>query len=162
MAERYLEPVLDSANSFYKKAYIKEKGDLEILVSYCTEVATYNKVTKEANIIGFYSQTTTRHIKDFLYQKGVINSCNSNTKYLYENFTERGRREIQEKLILKEEKKVQREIEKAQRLALKEEAKKLREKRKEELLKELTETYGNTFSKSEIRKMMFIELNSEK
>lgn len=59
----------DARASFYGKARVikKENGDLE-LHSYNTHVATIKD--EEAIVYGSYSQTTLRHIKEFLLQNG--------------------------------------------------------------------------------------------
>lgn len=63
-----LQPVLDSRKSFYKKAYVIEENGGKYLASYGTIVA---KIDKDgAHVLGTYSTTTLRHIKDFLYQNG--------------------------------------------------------------------------------------------
>ena len=69
----------DSRQSFYGKAKVEIKEDNisynEILYSYGTEVAIYTK-DKMSNLeqftyLGKYSQTTTRHQKEFFKQKGL-------------------------------------------------------------------------------------------
>ena len=40
------------------------------LVSYTTVVAFYNRETKIAQVVGTFSPTTLRHIKEFLRQSG--------------------------------------------------------------------------------------------
>lgn len=63
-----LEPRYDSRKSFYKKAYvINEKGVLK-LRSYNTIVCEIKD--KKPVVFGEYSQTTLRHIKEFLKQNG--------------------------------------------------------------------------------------------
>lgn len=77
--EYYLEPIYDSRKSFYKKAYVEIKEDNlaynELLYSYNTLVAIYtkDKITelKQYNYLGNFSQTTTRHQKEFFRQKGA-------------------------------------------------------------------------------------------
>ena len=62
-----LQPQLDRAKSFYKKAYTLHNDDGSIqLKSYNTIVATFKagKVT----VNGTYSATTLRHIREFIYQ----------------------------------------------------------------------------------------------
>ncbi len=62
-----LQPQLDNAQSFYKKAYTLHNNDGTIdLKSYDTIVATFkdNKVS----VNDTYSATTLRHIKEFIYQ----------------------------------------------------------------------------------------------
>lgn len=76
----YLEPIYDSRKSFYKKALVKIKEDNisynELLYSYGTLVAIYtkDKITdlEQFNYLGNFSQTTTRHQKEFFRQKGAI------------------------------------------------------------------------------------------
>lgn len=63
-----LQPQLDNAQSFYKKAYTLHNDDGSIqLKSYDTIVATFkdDKVNVKDNT---YSTTTLRHIKEFIYQ----------------------------------------------------------------------------------------------
>ena len=64
-----LEPEFDGRKSFYKKAHVieREGGRVE-LQSYDTIVATIED--GKAKVHGFYSPTTLRHIKEFLYQFG--------------------------------------------------------------------------------------------
>lgn len=68
MAELY--PYYDSAKSFYSKAKILEIEDDVFLISYDTIVAFYNRNTRIARVMGTYSATTLRHIKEFLKQNG--------------------------------------------------------------------------------------------
>lgn len=58
----------DSKQSFYGKANVKIEGDKITLVSYNTDVAVIEK--GKVKVLGIYSQTTTRHIKEFLKQNG--------------------------------------------------------------------------------------------
>ena len=65
-----LQAIFDSRQSFYKKAYIKymSNGDI-ILQSYSTDVAVIRadgtfKAEK-------YSQTTNRHIREFMKQFNI-------------------------------------------------------------------------------------------
>lgn len=70
-----LKPKYDRAKSFYHKAkvYANDKGTL-FLMSYSTIVAeiTDTIVANENNVkvYGYYSQTTARHINEFLQQNG--------------------------------------------------------------------------------------------
>jgi len=63
----------DSRASFYGKAQVIEddEGDLT-LQSYSTKVAklSTNKCPNFCEVYGTYSQTTLRHIKEFLKQNG--------------------------------------------------------------------------------------------
>ena len=63
-----LIPMYDSRKSFYGKAKVIEMENEIVLQSYDTFVASI----KEGKVIinGFYSNTTLRHIKEFLKQNG--------------------------------------------------------------------------------------------
>lgn len=63
-----LEARFDSRKSFYKKATVVEDGDVKRLFSYKTHVATIKN--DELIILGDYSATTQRHIKEFALQNG--------------------------------------------------------------------------------------------
>lgn len=63
-----LKCIFDSANSFYNKSGTILNDSKLILISYDTEVA-YIK-DNIAFVNGTYSQTTLRHIKEFLKQNG--------------------------------------------------------------------------------------------
>ena len=75
----YLEPIYDSRKSFYKKAIVKVEEDNlnynELLYSYGILVAIYTKdkmtELRQYNYLGNFSQTTTRHQKEFFRQKGA-------------------------------------------------------------------------------------------
>ena len=63
-----LEVIYGNQKSFYGKAkVIKENGVIK-LMSYSTIVAIIEN--GKAKILGWYSATTTRHIKEFLQQYG--------------------------------------------------------------------------------------------
>lgn len=63
----YLDCRYDSRSSFYDKARVKYFNDeTQILSSYDTQVAVIKD--GKAYINGTYSQTTVRHIKEFLKQ----------------------------------------------------------------------------------------------
>lgn len=67
--KRYdLSPIYDSRISFYGKARVEEYGFKTVLVSYSTDVASIENGV--AKVTGTYSQTTLRHIKEFLKQNG--------------------------------------------------------------------------------------------
>lgn len=75
-----LESNFDSRASFYGKAKVIDFGTKLSLISYNTEVAVYDKETREFEIKaseysnsnqGKYSQTTSRHIREFAAQTGV-------------------------------------------------------------------------------------------
>lgn len=65
----------DSRASFYGKAKVDEENGNRVLTSYTTKVAL---ITSDgvAKVFGTYSQTTLRHIKEFLKQNGfkAVNS----------------------------------------------------------------------------------------
>lgn len=64
-----LVPRYDKAQSFYGKAHVEEKknGDL-VLYSYDTKILTITKSRKLKKHYNDYTQTTMRHINDFLLQ----------------------------------------------------------------------------------------------
>ena len=72
----YLKPIYDSRKSFYNKATVTEDKNGKYLTSYNTVVARITdknngyKIPPYAEIYGTYSQTTLRHIKEFLKQNG--------------------------------------------------------------------------------------------
>lgn len=74
-----LEARFDSRKSFYGKAKVKIVEDNisynELLYSYGTLVAIYTKdkmsALEQFSYLGKYSQTTTRHQKEFFKQKGL-------------------------------------------------------------------------------------------
>lgn len=65
---RYLRPKYDSRKSFYKKASILIYNGALYLLSYDTIVAKIEN--GKAVVNGWYSQTTARHINEFLLQNG--------------------------------------------------------------------------------------------
>lgn len=69
--ELYLEPIFDSAKSFYKKAkrviYYKDNLVVKVeLYSYNTLIATLKGGNMD--LTELYSDTTLRHIKEFIKQ----------------------------------------------------------------------------------------------
>lgn len=69
MKKEELKPIYDRRKSFYKKAFIIRNADNSIdLLSYATIVATIKD--GKLHINGFYSNTTLRHIKEFIEQMG--------------------------------------------------------------------------------------------
>ena len=63
-----LMPRYDSRKSFYGKAHVIETETAKTLRSYSTNVAAIEN--GKAEVYGTYSQTTLRHIKEFLKQNG--------------------------------------------------------------------------------------------
>jgi len=66
--ETELQTINDNAKSFYGKARVRQEDNRRTLVSYSTEVAYVEG--NEAVVKGTFSNTTLRHIKDFLKQNG--------------------------------------------------------------------------------------------
>lgn len=66
--EEILKPEFDTRKSFYGKAKIVLKDNEIVLLSYNTKVAYI--CNGRAYVLGLFSNTTTRHIKEFLKQKG--------------------------------------------------------------------------------------------
>ena len=76
-----LKPIYSNVKSFYGKAkVIKDNGVIK-LQSYSTIVATIEN--GKAHINGWYSATTTRHIKEFLQQYGFNVGTKSQLERLY-------------------------------------------------------------------------------
>jgi len=76
-----LEPIYSNVKSFYGKAkIIKENGVIK-LMSYNTIVATIEQ--GKVHINGWYSATTTRHIKEFLQQMGFEIGTKAQLEKLY-------------------------------------------------------------------------------
>jgi hypothetical protein len=76
-------PSFDSRKSFYGKAHVTEyPNGRKVLTSYTTKVA---EITADGTpiIYGIWSNTTTRHQKEFLRQHGIqVNSINDLRKYI--------------------------------------------------------------------------------
>jgi len=52
--------------SYYGKALLNFNNDSIELLSYLTNVASFNTIDKTLKIKAFYSKTTLKHIKDFI------------------------------------------------------------------------------------------------
>jgi hypothetical protein len=63
-----LKPEYDRRKSFYGKAKVFVEGNDKTLISYSVKVAEIKD--GKPIVYGLYSNTTTRHIKDFLKQNG--------------------------------------------------------------------------------------------
>ena len=70
MEESELMSKFDSRDSFYGKATIRTEGKKTILKSYSTDVAEIDHKTNKVIVYGWFSQTTGRHINEFLSQNG--------------------------------------------------------------------------------------------
>lgn len=160
MEQRWLEPRYDGAQSFYKKAYVKLGGGEIKLYSYDTLIVTYNPNTEELSFTRYwdYSQTTLRHLKDFLGQYTKL-SGHLSKKEIYA-LTKEGREEI----AFKEEQKALREAERLERQATKKEERRilaeLRAAEKAKLKEAFTKEFEGILSKSEINKIVMTELNA--
>lgn len=114
MKREELKPIYDNAKSFYKKAFVEKCNDKIKLYSYDTHVATiyltesgrYYSLNKDVREDLLFSQTTLRHIKEFLNQfmsaldvqyskliskgftKKSIKECSSADSVLYSQFDE--------------------------------------------------------------------------
>ena len=68
--ETELLPQYDSRKSFYKKARVLNENGKLILISYFTQVCYIEN--GKAFVLGSWSNTTTRHVKEFLKQNGFV------------------------------------------------------------------------------------------
>jgi len=66
--EYKLKTQYDSRKDFYGKARVIDEDGKKVLISYETRVAEIEN--GKPKVYGLYSQTTTRHIKEFLLQNG--------------------------------------------------------------------------------------------
>lgn len=81
----YLEPLYIKQKLFYKKARVSITFGKVQLTSYDTPVCTIDKGVIKLN--GLYSQTTTRHIREFLYQyTGLYENNPAYKKLIASNF----------------------------------------------------------------------------
>lgn len=78
-----LDTRYDSRASFYGKAVVTVDGERETLTSYNTDVAYIEN--GKAVVNGTYSQTTLRHIKEFLKQNGFDAETKGQIEELYMN-----------------------------------------------------------------------------
>ena len=76
-----LEPRYTNVKSFYGKAKILEENGVTKLLSYSTIVAEIRNGKPHIN--GWYSATTTRHIKEFLQQMGFEAGTKAQLEKLY-------------------------------------------------------------------------------
>lgn len=65
------------------KATLTDNGKKITLTSYLTDVAEYNKETKEFKIFGYHSPTTGRHINEFRTQ---LNLPTMTKKQMFEKY----------------------------------------------------------------------------
>lgn len=80
-----LKAIYDGRKSFYGKAQLIESDETIDLQSYDTIVATYYKNKNKLVLHGKYSQTTTRHQKEFAKQLGFDFK---NSKELFDKYLE--------------------------------------------------------------------------
>ena len=58
---------INKKNNNHVNEYVNSDGDhYSDLISYNTRVASYNHITNEMSVYGWYSRTTATHINDFL------------------------------------------------------------------------------------------------
>lgn len=76
-----LEPIYSNVKSFYGKARVLKENGVIKLLSYDTVIAEIkdNKV----HINGFYSQTSTKHLKEFLKQYGFKTGTRQQLEKMY-------------------------------------------------------------------------------
>lgn len=67
--------------TFYRKARVLKDDDTIQLISYSTKVAEIKN--GKAHIFGWYSATTTRHIKEFLQQNGFKTGTKAQLEKMY-------------------------------------------------------------------------------
>lgn len=88
--KKYLECIYTTQKDFYKKAYTIEEEKAIKLYSYKTLVATVDKnkhtyeLNNEIEQNLLLSNTTKRHITEFLLQNG-FNNAKNNKKWLIDN-----------------------------------------------------------------------------
>ncbi len=68
----YLEAKFDARKSFYYKAQVKTEGDKKTLFSYGTKVCTIKNGVARFEPEAEKSQTTKRHVREFLKQEGLL------------------------------------------------------------------------------------------
>lgn len=76
-----LQPIYSNVKSFYKKARVLKSDDTIQLISYSTKVAEIKN--GKVHIFGWYSVTTTRHIKEFLQQNGFKTGTKAQLEKMY-------------------------------------------------------------------------------
>ena len=76
-----LQPIYSNVKSFYKKARVLKSDDTIQLIRYSTKVAGIKN--GKAHIFGWYSATTTRHIKEFLQQNGFKTGTKAQLEKMY-------------------------------------------------------------------------------
>lgn len=76
-----LQPIYCSQKSFYGKAKVLQNRNSIQLISYSTKVAEIKD--GKAHIFGWYSATTTRHIKEFLQQNGFKTGTKAQLEKMY-------------------------------------------------------------------------------
>lgn len=103
-AHRSLEPRYDSRKSFYGKAHVVDDSDgSQILYSYDTPVCKINS-SGEVELLAQWdsSQTTLRHVKEFLQQNGFKTGSKSQIASMYGKKVERVSRKSRKAKSFKE------------------------------------------------------------
>ena len=76
----YLSPTFNNQKSFYGKAeFEREESGRKVLYSYNTKVAVIEP-NDELTVFGTYSQTTMKHIKEFINQHYLLYDIDMFTK----------------------------------------------------------------------------------
>lgn len=68
----YLEAKFDSRKSFYNKAQVEVVGNVKSLFNYGTKVCTIENGVVSFEPEAEKSQTTKRHVREFLKQEGLL------------------------------------------------------------------------------------------
>ena len=76
-----LQPIYCSQKSFYGKAKIIKENDTIKLQSYNTIIAEIRSGILHIN--GFYSATSTRHLKEFMKQNGFKTGTKTQLEKMY-------------------------------------------------------------------------------
>lgn len=82
-----LKPRFENCRSYYRKAQVIEDDNLTMLRSYDTIVCTIDHAHKVCNVAGRFSNTTARHIREFLRQWGLFDKLpNGKVQAIYFNY----------------------------------------------------------------------------
>ncbi len=81
-----LEAIYDSRKSFYGKATVNIEKGIYNMFSYWVKICKYDENTGEFHLFAgvLYSQTTCRHLREFLKQRGITHIFNKMTKSEFE------------------------------------------------------------------------------
>ena len=81
-----LQAIYDSRKSFYCKATVNIENGIHNLFSYGVKICKYDENTGEFHLQAgvLYSQTTCRHLREFLKQRGITQIFDKMTKKEFE------------------------------------------------------------------------------